>query len=139
MNLGAIVMAGSLSFIFIQSCFLFINKFFKKEKFKIAYPKFGYIVYLLPFLLFSLLVNVNLSLKNYKNYYSFFNNNFDLKFSSNQTDLIKGENVLIFDEIERADYFYMLKGLHKENYFYYYKNDKKIFNSDLIVKINLYI
>lgn len=134
MNLGAIVMAGSLSFIFIQSCFLFINKFFKKEKFKIAYPKYGYIVYLLPILLFSLLVNVNLGLKNLKNYYSFFNNNFDLKFSSNQTDLIKGENVLIFDEIERADYFYMLKGLHKENHFYYYKNDKKILNLDLIVK-----
>lgn len=134
MNIGAVVMIGSLSFIFIQSCFLFINKFFKKEKFKITYPKYDYIIFLFPFLLFSLLVNFNLGLKNLKHYYSFFNNNFDLKFSSNQTDLIKGKNVLIFDEFELADYFYMLRGLHKENYFYYYKKDKQILDPDLIVK-----
>ena len=88
---------------------LFFSKFFKKEKFNIVYPKFGYILYLFPILLFSLLININLGIKNFKDYYSTLNNNYDLKFSPNQTDLIEGENVLIFNKIERADYFYMLK------------------------------
>jgi len=134
MNIGSVVMIGTLCFVFIQSSSLFFSKFFKKEKFNIVYPKFGYILYLFPILLFSLLININLGIKNFKDYYSTLNNNYDLKFSPNQTDLIEGENVLIFNQIERADYFYMLKGLHKENYFYYFKNDKKILNMDLIKK-----
>jgi len=134
MNVGAVIMVGSLSFIFIQSCLIVINNLFKKEKLKFIKFKYNFISYLFPFVLFSLLVNLNLGLKNFKRYYSFFNKNYDVNFSTNQTDLIKGENVLIFDDIERADYFYMLKGLHKKNYFYYYNEEKKILDLDFIKK-----
>ena len=134
MNIGAVIMVGSLSFIFIQSCLILINNLFKKEKLKFIQSKYNFISYLFPFLVFSLLVNMNLGLKNFKGYYSFFNQNYDIKFSTNQTDLIEGENVLIFNKIERADYFYMLKGLHKKNYFYYYNDDKKILDPDFLKK-----
>ena len=123
---------GSLCFIFIQSYLILINKLFKKENLKFTHS--NYIVYLFPFLVFSLLVNINLGIKNFKNYYSFFNKNYDVEFSSNQTDLIKGENILIFNDIERADYFYMLEGLHEKNYFYYYNKNKKILNPEYLKK-----
>ena len=79
-----------------------------------------------------MLVNINLGLKNFKQYYSFFNLNYDIQFSKNQTDLIKGENVLIFKNIELADYFYMIEGLHEKNHFYYYSDDKKILDPDFL-------
>tara|TARA_Y100000590_G_scaffold470094_1_gene661931 strand:+ start:3391 stop:5283 length:1893 start_codon:yes stop_codon:yes gene_type:complete len=132
MNIGAVIMIGSLCFIFIQSYLILINKLFKKENLKFTHS--NYIVYLFPFLVFSLLVNINLGIKNFKNYYSFFNKNYDVEFSSNQTDLIKGENILIFNDIERADYFYMLEGLHEKNYFYYYNKNKKILNPEYLKK-----
>ena len=134
MNIGAVIMVGSLSFVFIQSYLILINNLFKREKLKFIQSKYKFISYLFPFILFSLLVNVNLGLKNFKNYYSYNSLNYDVKFSTNQTDLIEGENVLIFDSIERADYFYMLKGLHEKNHFYYYSYDKKILDLDFLKK-----
>ena len=134
MNIGAVIMFGSLAFIFIQSCLMLINNLFKIEKFKFIKSKFNFIKYLFPFLFFSLFINMNLGLNNFKNYYSFFNVNYDIKFSTNQTNLIKGENILIFDNLERADYFYMLKGLHEKNEFYYYNDSKKILDPNLIDK-----
>ena len=132
MNIGAVIMVGSLSFIFIQSCLILINSLFKRGKLKFISSKYNFISYLFPFLVFSLLVNINLGLKNFKQYYSFFNLNYDIEFSKNQTDLIKGENVLIFKNIELADYFYMLEGLHEKNHFYYYNDDKKILDPDFL-------
>ena len=134
MNIGAVIMVGSLSFVFIQSYLILINNLFKREKLKFIQSKYKFISYLFPFILFSMLINVNLGLKNFKNYYSFNNVNSDIKFSTNQTDLIEGENVLIFDRVELADYFYMLKGLHEKNHFYYYNNDKKILSLDFLKK-----
>jgi hypothetical protein len=134
MNIGAVIMVGSLSFVFIQSYLILINNLFKREKLKFIQSKYKFISYLFPFILFSMLINVNLGLKNFKNYYSFNNVNSDIKFSTNQTDLIEGENVLIFDRIELADYFYMLKGLHEKNHFYYYNDDKKILDPDFLKK-----
>ena len=134
MNIGAVIMVGSLSFIFIQSCMILINNLFKRGKLKFIRSKYNFIIYLFPFLVFSLLVNINLGLKNFKQYYSFFNLNYDIEFSKNQTDLIKGENVLIFKNIELADYFYMLEGLHEKNHFYYYNDDKKILDPDFLKK-----
>ena len=134
MNIGAVIMVGSLSFVFIQSYLILINNLFKREKLKFIQSKYKFISYLFPFILFSMLINVNLGLKNFKNYYSFNNVNSDIKFSTNQTDLIEGENVLIFDRIELADYFYMLKGLHEKNHFYYYNNDKQILSLDFLKK-----
>jgi hypothetical protein len=126
MNIGAVIMVGSLSFIFIKSCLILTNKLFKKEKMKYIQSKYDFIYYLFPFLIISLLVNMNIGLKYFKNYYSFFNQNYNINFSSNQTSLIEGENILIFNNFERADYFYMLKGLHEKNYFYYFNDNKKI-------------
>jgi len=134
MNIGAVIMVGSLSFVFIQSYLILINNLFKREKLKFIQSKYKFISYLFPLIFFSMLVNINLGLKNFKNYYSFNNVNSDIKFSTNQTDLIEGENVLIFDRIELADYFYMLKGLHEKNHFYYYNNDKKILSLDFLKK-----
>lgn len=134
MNIGAVIMVGTLVFIFIQSCLILTNNLFKIEKLKFTQPKFNFIKYLFPFLFFSLLINTNLGFKNFKNYYSFFNTNYDIKFSTNQTNLIKGENILIFNNLERADYFYMLKGLHEKNHFYYFSDSKKILDPNLIDK-----
>ena len=134
MNIGAVIMVGSLSFVFIQSYLILINNLFKREKLKFIQSKYKFISYLFPLIFFSLLVNINLGLKNFKNYYSFVNVNYDIEFSTNQTDLIEGENVLIFDRIELADYFYMLKGLHEKNHFYYYNNDKQILSLDFLKK-----
>ncbi len=134
MNIGAVIMVGSLAFVFIQSFLILINKFYKKDKSEFFQFKYTFISYLFPFLAFALFVNINLGLKNIKNYYSFFNKNYDIEFSKNQTDLIKGENVLIFNNIERADYFYMLKGLHEKNYIYYYDSEKNILNPEFLKK-----
>tara|TARA_Y100000590_G_scaffold468057_1_gene649186 strand:- start:1179 stop:2444 length:1266 start_codon:yes stop_codon:yes gene_type:complete len=134
MNIGAVIMVGSLSFIFIKSCLILTNKVLKKEKMKYIQSKYNFIYYLFPFLIISLLVNMNLGLKNFKNYYSFFNLNYDINFSSNQTNLIEGENILIFNNFERADYFYMLKGLHEKNYFYYFNDNKKILGRNFLEK-----
>ena len=71
MNIGAVIMFGSLAFIFIQSCLMLINNLFKIEKFKFIKSKFNFIKYLFPFLFFSLFINMNLGLNNFKNYYSF--------------------------------------------------------------------
>ena len=90
MNIGAVIMLGSLSFVFIQSYLILINNLFKREKLKFIQSKYKFISYLFPFILFSMLINVNLGLKNFKNYYSFNNVNYDIKFSTNQTDLIEG-------------------------------------------------
>ena len=143
MNITGIVLLGS----FIYTWIFLIDRFIKNLNFKIFITKKNKYKAIIQFLTkdFSILIaplflifyfqNIIGGIINYKDYFSYFDKNYNVQFSKNQTILIKKNSHLIFDNSERADYFYMLNGLQKDNFFYY-----KFFpiEDEILTKTNLY-
>ena len=131
MNLSSLIMIGSFLYILINYLKFLKNYLEKKLNKKYNFNK-KYKLYFVPILILCFLINVKIGIKNYKEYYSYFHNNFDISFSKTQTELVEDNSIIIFDKFERADYFFMLNGLHKNNSFYYKIKNSLFFDTNLL-------
>lgn len=131
LNISGLILVGSFFYVLIYYFKIFIT-YLKEKKYKNNNFKKNFEIIIFPILILCFFTNIKLGIENFKNYYSYFDTNYDISFSKNQITLIDDNSIIIFDDFERVDYFFMLHGLHKNNFFYYANNDKIFFNKDLL-------
>lgn len=144
MNITGIILLGS----FIYSWIYLINRFVNIIDFKkFSVKNFNnnnisnfilkdFSILIVPIFFIFYFQNIFNGIFYYKDYFSYFDKNYNVNFSKKQIKLIKDNSHLIFDNSERADYFYMLNGLHKNNYFYY---NFLPLDNEILLKENIYL
>ena len=143
MNVTAIVLLGSFFYTFNFFVKKFLENianlkikwsFFREDNLKKLPRLFSFITtYFSIIFIFIIFSNLLGGLKLFYEYNKYFSENHDVSFSKKQIDNIKGENIIIFDTFEKADYFYLLYGMQKNNHLYYNKLDfeKNILNNNI--------
>lgn len=131
LNISGLILAGSFLYVLIYYLKIFVT-YLKEKKYKHHNFIKNFEIIIFPILILCFFSNIKLGIENFKNYYSYFDINYDISFSKNQIKLIEDNSIIIFNDFERADYFFMLHGLHKNNLFYYANKDKVSFNKDFL-------